>query len=67
MTKRVVLSIVLLSSFLRGEGLAVKSVQKKPQYDVMKQEGEAFKEKSMKMSEKWKKTKSYPRGSIETH
>ncbi len=67
MTKWVVLSIILLSSFLKGEGLAVKSVQKKPQYVVIKQEQEAFKEKSMKTREVWKKTKYYPRGSIETH
>lgn len=67
MTKWVVLSIILLSSFLKAEGLAVKSLQKKPQYEVIKQELEAFKEKSMKTREEWKKTKFYPRGSIETH
>jgi len=67
MTKWVVLSIILLSSFLKAENLAVKPLQKKPQYDVMKQEQGTFKEKSMKTREESKKTKSYPRGSIETH
>lgn len=67
MTKWVVLGIIFLSSFLKAEGLAVKSVQKKPQYVVIKQEREAFKKKLMKTREEWKKTQSYPRGSIETH
>lgn len=67
MFKWIVLSTVLLSSLLNAEDSAVKSLQKKSQYEAVKQEREALKEKPIKMREERKKNKFYPRGLIETH
>jgi hypothetical protein len=67
MTKAIILGITLCSLLLLTESSAGELLQQKGLTKALKSESELSQQKSIKIKDERKKSKSYPRGTINTH